>query len=123
MEDRIASCHPFTIAGLAAEAQERGRRRRTDVVRAGNGLRAVSRARIALTHQAAMKVTAVRVFRVEGEMEGPAPFWEERLSRPVDLYPEHHAEGAQFLPPTPAGGWQIVAHFLEIETDEGITGR
>jgi hypothetical protein len=32
-----------------------------------------------------MKITAVRVFRLEGEMEHPEPFWEERRIRPIDL--------------------------------------
>lgn len=69
-----------------------------------------------------MKITAVRVFRLEGEMEHPEPFWEERLSRPIDLYPDHRSEGPLTVPRTP-GGYRIVAHFLEIETDEGVTGR
>src|SRR5438105_13874797 len=70
----------------------------------------------------AMKITAVRVFRLEGEMEHPEPFWEERLSRPIDLYPDHRSEGPPTLPRTP-GGYRIVAHFLEIETDDGVIGR
>jgi hypothetical protein len=69
-----------------------------------------------------MKITAIRVFRLEGELEHPEPFWEERLSRPIDLYPDHRAEGPLTLPRTP-GGYRIVAHFLEIETDEGVAGR
>lgn len=70
-----------------------------------------------------MKVTAVRVFRVEGELEHAEPFWEERLSRPVDLYPPHRSEGPLTLPRTPGGGYRITASFLEIETDEGVMGR
>jgi len=70
-----------------------------------------------------MKITAVRVYRVEGEMEHAGPFWEERLVRPVDLYPEHRAEGAHWLSPSAEGRYQIVAHFVEIETDEGVIGR
>jgi L-rhamnonate dehydratase len=70
-----------------------------------------------------MKITAVRVFRLEGELEHPEPFWEERLSRPIDLYPEHHAEGPLTLPRLSEGRYQIVSYFAEIETDEGVTGR
>jgi L-alanine-DL-glutamate epimerase-like enolase superfamily enzyme len=70
-----------------------------------------------------MKITAVRVFRVEGEMEHPEPFWEERLVRPVDLYPEDRSLGAGSLPAAGPGRYRIVAQFVEIETDEGVTGR
>src|SRR5437763_16459296 len=71
----------------------------------------------------AMKITAVRIRRVEGEMEHAEPFWEERLVRPVDLYPEHRAEGMASLPRVRENCYRIVAHFVEVETDEGVSGR
>jgi L-alanine-DL-glutamate epimerase-like enolase superfamily enzyme len=70
-----------------------------------------------------MKITAVRIFRLEGELEHPEPFWEERLIRPIDLYPEHRAEGPLTLPRAGDGRYRIIGHFLEIETSEGVTGR
>ena len=36
-----------------------------------------------------MKITHVRVFQVEGVLEHEGEFWEERLVRPIDIYPEH----------------------------------
>src|SRR5438094_7871694 len=70
-----------------------------------------------------MRITAVRIRRVEGEMEHAEPFWEERLVRPVDLYPEHSREGAASLPRVRENCYRIVAHFVEIDTDEGVSGR
>jgi hypothetical protein len=50
--------------------------------------------------------------------------WEDRLVRPIDVYPEHRRD-----PWRTAGGEQIddrhfrtTQEFLEIATDEGITG-
>jgi L-alanine-DL-glutamate epimerase-like enolase superfamily enzyme len=69
-----------------------------------------------------MKITAVRLFEVRGEMSFPGEFWEERLVRPVDIYPEHKARGASWLPQTDEGRYAIRSMFCEIETDEGVTG-
>ena len=41
-----------------------------------------------------MKITAVRVFKVSGVTVLTGEFWEERLVRPVDIYPEHKTQGA-----------------------------
>jgi len=49
-------------------------------------------------------------------------FWEERLVRPVDIYPEHKVEGAHWLPEAREGLYTIRAQFCEIETDEGVSG-
>jgi hypothetical protein len=35
-----------------------------------------------------MCITAVRIFRLTGTMETTGPFWEERLVRPIDIYPD-----------------------------------
>lgn len=69
-----------------------------------------------------MKITHVRVFRVEGVLEHDGVFWEERLIRPVDIYPEHRDEGPTWLEPLSPGKYRNVAHFVEIGTDAGITG-
>ena len=57
-------------------------------------------------------------------METNGPFWEERLLRPIDIYPEYRRGGRT------EGGEQVddkhlrlVQYFLNIETDEGIVGR
>jgi len=53
-------------------------------------------------------------------------FWEERLIRPIDVYPEHAAEPANAgnnAPHLAEDGRNIVTSvFLDIETDEGVTG-
>ena len=55
-------------------------------------------------------------------MEHEGDFWEERLIRPVDIYPEHKVEGATWIEPLSPGKYRNVAHFVEIGTDAGITG-
>jgi L-rhamnonate dehydratase len=74
-----------------------------------------------------VKITKVWLRELTGTLHHPDdPFWEERLIRPVDIYPEFHAQtGAQTnWQPIVAGETSstIVLIFLEIETDEGVTG-
>ena len=69
-----------------------------------------------------MKIAEVRVFRVEGTLEFAGEFWEERLVRPVDIYPEHKAEGAHWIEQVAPGKYRNVAHFVEIVADSGVTG-
>ncbi len=69
-----------------------------------------------------MKITAVRLFEVQGEMAFPGEFWEERLIRPMDIYPEHKTQGAGWLAKAGDGRYSMKSQFCEIETDEGLTG-
>ena len=69
-----------------------------------------------------MKITAVRLFEVRGEMAFPGEFWEERLIRPTDIYPEHKVEGAGWLARIEEGRYAMRSQFCEIETDDGVTG-
>jgi L-alanine-DL-glutamate epimerase-like enolase superfamily enzyme len=69
-----------------------------------------------------MKITAVRLFELEGTMEHQGTFWEERLVRPVDIYPEHKAQGPGWLQKASEGNYRIHAHYLQIETDDGVSG-
>ncbi|CAN5643970.1 L-lyxonate dehydratase [soil metagenome] len=73
-----------------------------------------------------MKITAIRLREYTGTLEHPGVFWEERLIRPIDVYPEHNAEAAAATTGTPVnlgdGRHRLSAAFLEIETDEGVTG-
>jgi len=76
-----------------------------------------------------MKITAVRLFEVRGEMTFPGEFWEERLIRPMDIYPEHKDQGPGWLAKTEDGGpnggevrYEMRSLFCEIQTDEGVTG-
>ncbi len=73
-----------------------------------------------------MKITALRLRELTGTFEHEGEFWEERLSRPLDIYPEYRAEppAAGFWLPAKLeeGRYQIRTVFLQIETDEGVTG-
>ena len=69
-----------------------------------------------------MKITAVRFFETRGEMAFPGEFWEERLVRPVDIYPEYKAKGAGWLPKIEEGRYAIHSIWCQIETDEGVSG-
>lgn len=70
-----------------------------------------------------MKISAVKVYRVEGVLDFAGEFWEERLLRPLDIYPEHKAEGPQAMFEVSEGRYTITAYFVDVETDEGVTGR
>ena len=70
-----------------------------------------------------MKITAIRLRHVTGTFETDGPFWEERLARPIDIYPEYGG------PLQGWGGRQIDDRhfrteqvFLQIETDDGVSG-
>jgi len=69
-----------------------------------------------------MNITAVRLLQVQGVMPTPQPLWEDRLARPIDIYPEYRVrddfEGGKQL----AHGFEISTVFLEIESSEGVTG-
>jgi L-rhamnonate dehydratase len=70
----------------------------------------------------AMKITAVRLRKLRGTMPTRAPFWEERLVRPIDIYPDCRArqdfEGGEQR----QGGFVIDTYFVQIETDDGVIG-
>jgi L-alanine-DL-glutamate epimerase-like enolase superfamily enzyme len=69
-----------------------------------------------------MKITDVRLRQVAGNLEHEGEFWEERLIQPVDVYPEYRARRRGEMQPTADGRLAIEAIFVEVETDEGVTG-
>jgi L-rhamnonate dehydratase len=69
-----------------------------------------------------MKVTELRLLELRGTMEFPGEFWEERLVRPIDVYPEHKAEGPAWLERLGDGRYRMESIFVEVRTDEGVTG-
>ena len=69
-----------------------------------------------------MKITAVRLFELQGTMEHLGIYWEERLTRPVDIYPEHKAEGPNAMSEIGPGQYRLSAYFVQIETDAGVSG-
>lgn len=69
-----------------------------------------------------MKIIAVSVYRLQGVLEHEGEFWEERLVRPLDIYAEHKAEGPHSIGEISEGHYNITAYFVDIETDEGVSG-
>ncbi len=69
-----------------------------------------------------MKIADVRLRQVAGTMDFPGEFWEERLIRPVDLYPRFRAQGPGYLPKVSDGRYRIETVFIEIVTDDGALG-
>ncbi len=69
-----------------------------------------------------MKITQVRLRQVEGVMEHPEPFWEERLVRPVDIYPDFRDQAWNYPIQLGNGRYRLNPIFLEIATDDGLTG-
>ena len=69
-----------------------------------------------------MKITKVRIRRLTGTMATEVPMWEERLVRPIDIYPEHKQEGAAWLEKLDEGKYRMSSIFLEIVTDDGVNG-
>lgn len=73
-----------------------------------------------------MKIKAVRLFQLQGTLPCEGEFWEERLIRPVDIYPEHRNEVQRTDKPDAdqnnGSGVQIVAYFVRVESDDEVYG-
>ena len=69
-----------------------------------------------------MRIGEVRLRHVSGRMPFNGEFWEERLIRPVDIYPRYRSMGPEVLPRADAGHYRIDTYFVEIEADEGVVG-
>ncbi len=70
-----------------------------------------------------MKITGLRYVLVKGMLDYDGPLGEERLVRPIDIYPEYRARGT-FWPLRAAGGppYPVEHLFLFVNTDEGLSG-
>jgi len=69
-----------------------------------------------------MKITDVRLHQVSGTLPFEGVFWEERLIQPIDIYPEYKARMRKEMRTTDGAGLPVSSVFVEIETDEGVTG-
>ena len=71
-----------------------------------------------------MKITAVRLRELTGSFALDGDFWEERLTRPIDVFPENRAQGGDMgmAVPLDNGRYQVTNVFVQIETDDGVTG-
>jgi L-rhamnonate dehydratase len=73
-----------------------------------------------------MKITGVKVSHLRGTMPTQGTFWEQRLCRPVDIYPEYRRDDRRHETGEMQVGereLRIDAYFLEILTDDGVVGR
>jgi L-rhamnonate dehydratase len=70
-----------------------------------------------------MQITGVRYVLLKGKLEYEGPLGEERLVRPIDIYPEFRAVKATW-PVREAGtsSYPLEQVFLFIDTDEGASG-
>ncbi len=70
-----------------------------------------------------MKITAIRLRHLRGTLPTKGKFWEERLVRPIDVYAEYRArDDFEGLPQTAQDALPVEATFVQIETDQGVTG-
>jgi L-alanine-DL-glutamate epimerase-like enolase superfamily enzyme len=71
-----------------------------------------------------LQITAVKVRQVRGTMPTEGPFWEERLVRPVDVYPAFRKEQhlGEYGRQIDDRSLEVEAFFLTIETDDGVRG-
>jgi len=69
-----------------------------------------------------MKITNIRFIRVKGMWDYDGPLGEERLIRPIDIYPEFKSQKGYW--PVSADGppYPVEAIFLFIDTDLDISG-
>ena len=68
-----------------------------------------------------MKITETKIRQLHGVMDHEEPFWEERLVRPIDIYPEHR-DRSNDMDKISDGRYSMTSNYLEIHTDDGITG-
>jgi L-alanine-DL-glutamate epimerase-like enolase superfamily enzyme len=68
-----------------------------------------------------MKIRSVRSVEYTTSFEHAGEFWEERLIRPVDIYPEFALEPPATVERT-GSRIRMSAIFVHVDTDDGITG-
>jgi L-rhamnonate dehydratase len=69
-----------------------------------------------------MRITDIRLHHVTGTLPHEGVFWEERLIQPIDVYPDHKARRRGEMGDTNERGLPVSSVFVEVETDEGLTG-
>ena len=72
-----------------------------------------------------MKIEKVELRELSGTLKTENIFWEERLVRPIDIYPDYRAEEfneTKFGRTQEGHEYPISAVFIEIKTDEGVAG-
>jgi len=68
-----------------------------------------------------MRIENIRCRELIGTLEFDGVFWEERLCRPIDIYPLHRVEGP-LSSQVAEGRYEMRGIFCEVQTDAGIVG-
>ncbi len=69
-----------------------------------------------------MKITGLRLTEVKGRLTHQGRFWEERLVRPIDVYPDQRVKGPEHMAEIGPDEYAVTSHFVEVLTDAGVTG-
>lgn len=69
-----------------------------------------------------MKITRVECTAYTGTMEHPGAFWEDRVLRPVDIYPPFGTEDTPPLARVGERSYRMRSVFVHVKTDDGVTG-
>ena len=69
-----------------------------------------------------LKIADVKTFTVKAPLKCEGDYWEERLIRPVDIYLKYKEQGPVQLPRISKTELEVTGRFLEISTEEGVTG-
>jgi L-alanine-DL-glutamate epimerase-like enolase superfamily enzyme len=74
-----------------------------------------------------MKITDIRFEQLEGILETDIDLFQERLIRPIDIYPDHRQETMEVMHPDRfrsrgEGRWEVSTVVVHIDTDEGLSG-
>ena len=69
-----------------------------------------------------MKITKLVIRSLSGHFESDGEFWEERLVRPIDIYPEYANEKHENWSLQKNNNVSTNSIFVEIHTDENIYG-
>lgn len=69
-----------------------------------------------------MLITGLRLTEVQGRLQHDGVFWEERLVRPVDVYPDQREEGPTPIQRLSERESRVTSIFLEVITDGSLTG-
>ncbi len=69
-----------------------------------------------------MKITNVKIRNLQGSFKSNGVFWEDRLVRPIDIYPEYAIQGHENDNFQTGDIVKTSSIFVEIHTEEGLYG-
>jgi len=69
-----------------------------------------------------MKITKVKIRNLQGSFKSNGVFWEDRLVRPIDIYPEYAIQGHENDNFQTGDIVKTSSIFVEIHTEEGLYG-